>query len=388
MPTTRTSVLQGREHVSDWLFPTAFSSWAPNDDGHEDRAYKRTYASGRLTMGPEVAAFEEEIATYHGRRHAIAVNSGSSANFVAVAALRERGNDDLNWVNVPAIAWSTTYSCWVMLGTDNLNILDVDDTWNAPLNRGRTVFNVVVACSILGNPAYLYDWHSWAIEKGVPLWEDNCESLGARTKDGRLCGTFGDLSTGSGFYSHQCSAAEFGWILTDDDELARLCKLIRNHGNDGWGNIDFEKTYNFTCMGTNVRPQEVNAAVAREQLKKLDEFVIERRANVTYFESLCEDLPVIFQQKTSPFTSPFALTFTCESQEARRRLVTAFNVNGIDARMPTGGSFLIHPYSRRWQNQLTPIADQIHRTSLFIGNAPWPIPEKIELAVKVMKEML
>jgi CDP-6-deoxy-D-xylo-4-hexulose-3-dehydrase len=368
--------------VTEWIFPTAFSSWSPNDDGPEDRAYKRAYASGRLTMGAEVAAFEEEFANYHGRRHCIMVNSGSSANLVAVAALSQNGLLGTGYASVPAISWATTYAPLVHFGYE-LAVNDVDDTWNAAqMKIGTGEVPLYVAVSILGNPAH------YAVEFPLIALEDNCESLGARTVDGKLMGTFGRLSTSSFFYSHQLSAIEGGAILTDDDKLARLCRLLRNHGNEGWGRAELEEQYDFSLFGYNLRPVETHAAVAREQLKNLDEMISFRRMNLFDFLQETRGLPIVHQKLNGDKPSPFGLAFECESREARARLARALRANGVDCRLPTGGSFRKHSYGKPWADQETPRADRIHSCGMFCGNAPYPIPEKIELLVKIMRETL
>jgi CDP-6-deoxy-D-xylo-4-hexulose-3-dehydrase len=380
--------------MKDWLFPAAFSSWKPYDGSTEWAAYERVLRSGRLTMGPETEAFEEEIAAYHGRRHAIAVNSGSSANLVAVAAIRHWHVDE-GYINeeegpyegrfvAPGVAWSTTYSpalqhrYWP-------TIIDVDDTWNAPLTRSEPL---TVIASILGSPGHLSDWRCatsrW--QKQL-LLEDNCESIGGRTSEGRLTGTFGDLSTGSGFYSHQISAVELGWILTDDDELARLCRLLRNHGNEGWGREEFEGRYSFSLFGYNVRPVEAHCAVARKQLKRLDEMIFARRRNISHFIACTLEAPIQHQQQRGT-PSPFGLAFEVLDPTRRAPLARALAMAGIDSRPPTGGSFLKHPYGVPWRDQKTPRADLVHERGMFLGCAPWPIPELIEKAVAVMREVL
>lgn len=390
--------------TTDWIFPTAFSSWRHGDGGAESAAVDRVLRSNWLTMGPETEAFEQEIAEYHGRKHAIAVNSGSSANLIAVGALSV--NNYIRSVRVPAIAWATTYAPFIQLCTTpdedwlNFEIMDVADTWNASLAEpyvpGISRYewpDVEVICSILGNPI---DFAAHEARKRHPnedtrILEDNCEALGARTQDGRLTGTFGLLSTCSGFYSHQLSAIELGWILTDDDNLARLCRLLRNHGNAGWGAEDFERSYDFKVFGYNVRPVEMHCAIAREQLKKLDMMIDHRRRNLADFAQLVTDfhIPITPQRLTSALPSPFDLAFECESREARARLVHALRADGIDCRLPTGGSFVQHVYGKPWRgDNPTPRADQIHDCGIFLGNAPWPIPELIEKAVKVMRETL
>ncbi len=383
--------------MTDWPHPTAFSSW-----NHAERqAIDRVHASGRYTMAAETEQFEHELASYHGRAHAIAVNSGSSANLVAAASLRLREYPDdprhagsqRMIVVVPALAWATTYAPFWQLGYD-FSILDADGTWNAvePSWSGEGHFQYadwIVGCSVLGNPADLGALRQDCELANKTLIEDNCESLGARTADGHLTGTFGHLSTESFFYSHQVSAIELGAILTDDPELARLCRLLRNHGNSGWGQDDFDRLYNFELFGFNVRPVEMHCAVAREQLKKLDGFVAARRENDAYFRSRTGNLlSVIHPRLTSPCSSPFGLVFRVETPAQRRALVANLRAAGIDVRPPTGGSFTRHPYGQPWKDQPTPNADLIHDTGLFLGNPPWPAPDLVDRAVKVLRETL
>jgi CDP-6-deoxy-D-xylo-4-hexulose-3-dehydrase len=395
-----------------YKFPTAFSLW----EEEEYDAIRRVFSSGRLTMGKEVETFEEAFARFHNRRYAIMVNSGSSANLVATAALfnkkdkplkpprptwskgRGGGMDNVGWslpqdAIVPAIAWSTTYAPLVQHGLD-LVVLDVDETWNCPIPKWvpQTKTGLIVCASILGNPGYLHEWREKARRIGAYLIEDNCESLGAYPiDDGMPCGGYGDLSTFSFFYSHQISAIEGGMILTDDEELARLCRMLRAHG---WSRgveppESFEREYDFRLMGYNVRPLELHAAIAREQLKKLPRFREERRENWVHFTNLASGLPVRFPEANGQTLSPFGLPFTCETKEARSELVGALRARGIDCRLPTGGSFLKHAYGAPYASHtLTPEADRIHDTGLFLGNAPYPIPELIGEAVSVMREVL
>lgn len=364
-------------------YPTAFSSW--NDDEHH--AIARVVNSGRYTMGAETEAFEHEFAAYHKRKHCVMVNSGSSANLIATAALfhlehapLKRGDKAI----VPAIAWATTYAPLVQMGLD-LVVEDVDETWNAKPKRETDFRGVrlIVDCSVLGNPGYLCD------SPDARVLNDDCESLGARIGD-RTTGSFGLMATSSFFYSHQLSAIEGGAVLTDDDECARLLRLLRNHGNAGFLKKDapFDQSYSFELFGFNVRPPEMHAAIGRVQLQKLDGFIATRCANRNVFRAATFGLPVEHPRWTSDTSSPFGLHFTVESSDVRAKLVDALRAASIDCRLPTGGSFRRHAYGRPWADQLTPNADRIHDRGLFLGNAPWDISDKIELAVKVMRGVL
>lgn len=380
----------------EYWYPTAFSLW-----GDEERAaIDRVLTSGRLTMGEEVAAFEREFADWHGRKHGIMVNSGSSANLVAVAAVAavqesRGGAPNRRWASVPALAWSTTYAPIVQHGYQ-LKLLDCDETWNAAVGGSWDRASIIIGCSILGNPAHLEAWKNRADSIGAAFIEDNCESLGASI-DGKLCGTFGLLSTFSFFYSHQISAVEGGMILTDDDELAALCRVLRAHG---WTrDVDspssrvfpgtFDVEYNFVAFGYNVRPVEMHAAIAREQLRRLRGMNWRRQVNYEFFCKSAAGLPIEHPRITSPGGyAPFSLHFKVKDSETRRRLAIALRAAGIDCRLPTGGSMRLHPYGKPWRDQLTPVADDVHRRGMFLGNAPFDISEKIERAVQVMRSVL
>lgn len=368
--------------------PTAFWSWG--DEEHE--AMARVMASGQFTAAHEVKAFEAEFAAFHGRKHAIMVNSGSSANLVAVAALFHKRKNPLKAGDraiVPAIAWNTTYAPLIQLGLD-LVVADVDDTWNArPFNwESMEGLRLVMGVPILGNPAYSKDWRR-VLAYDAYYIEDACESLGAKDTHGKFCGAFGDMATYSFFISHQMAAIEGGMVLTDDEELATLCRMLRAHGwtRDIRKPERFEDEYDFVLPGYNVRPMELHAAIAREQLKKLPAFTQARRLNYAHFAELVEGLPIIMARPNGQM-NPFGLHFEMRHAWQRPMVVQALRANGIDCRLPTGGSFTKHPYGARWANQATPRADQIHERGLFIGNAPWPILEKIEKAVQVIKDAL
>lgn len=384
----------------NWDFPTAFSLWGDE----EQAAIDRVRASGRYTMHEEVAAFEAAFAEYMGLKHSIMVNSGSSANLVAVVALLNSGRLAYGpemiqrQVLVPAIAWATTYSPFIQ---NNIapRLMDCDGTWCA-LPDPRLIDNpnicLVVDVPILGNPGYGREWKKIADQHNIPLMVDCCESLGAwmgpygtRT----LAGTTGLVNTFSFFYSHQLSAIEGGMILTDDGEIANLCRMLRNHGlaRPPSEAESFDEQYDFRLMGYNLRPLEMHAAIARAQLPKLDTHRRHREQGLNNFINLAQAarLPIEVQAKIwGTVWSPFGIPFTVESKETRTRLVTALRANGIDCRLPTGGSFRKHKYGQPWSNQSTPNADKVHDTGLFLGLAPYPIDELIERAVKVMKETL
>lgn len=372
-------------------YPTGFSCW----DEQEREALQRVIKSDQYTIGPETEAFEHEFAEYHGRKHGVMVNSGSSANLLAVEALcniyPELFIMKSPIVSIPAIAWSTTYAPFVQRRFQ-LVLADADKTWNVDIERVLdNNYDVVVLCSILGNPTHYKELIEKAAKTHAHVIEDNCESIGARTKGARLTGTFGLMSTFSFFYSHQLSAIEGGMILTDRPEFDTILRKLRAHGwsRDTRKPQTFDEEYEFTVFGYNVRPDEMRAAVARVQLRKLERFINERCMNLGYFAGRVEELglPIELQHRNGT-PSPFGLCFSFNSKDIRAKVVEALRAESIDCRLPTGGSFRKHIYGRQWQLSDTPYADKIHETGLFLGNAPFSIEGKIEKAVQVMKKVL
>ncbi|MDA0240288.1 MAG: DegT/DnrJ/EryC1/StrS family aminotransferase, partial [Proteobacteria bacterium] len=301
-------------------YEIAADSWGPE----EKRAIGEVLESGRFTMGPKVAAFEAAFADYFGAKYAVMTNSGSSANLVAVASLfyrktrpLERGDE----VIVPAISWSTTYHPLQQYGL-KLRFVDVElETLNMDVSRLADALTprtrAIVAVSILGNPAALDVIRKFADDNDLVMIEDNCESMDAEL-GGRKTGTFGHAGTFSTFFSHHVSTIEGGVVVTDDPELRDLARSIRAHGwtrdLDGDQTLyeargdDFFEAYRFILPGYNVRPQEINAAVGIEQLKKLPAMTATRRKNMAHFQSKFAGDDRFVLQRENGSSSSFCFT--------------------------------------------------------------------------------
>ena len=203
--------------------PLASDTW----DNEELNAIYRVIASGRFTMGKEVAEFEEEFAAWNGSKYAVMVNSGSSANLLMVAALFyndyiRRGDRIL----VPAVSWSTTYSPIMQFGMVPV-LVDVDESFcmNPDLaGAARAAHGSIgmIAVHLLGNAASPRSFHT-------PLIEDCCESMGAEY-DGIKVGNFGLMGSFSMFFSHHISTMEGGIIVTNSNEMYKMLLSLRAHG--------------------------------------------------------------------------------------------------------------------------------------------------------------
>jgi CDP-6-deoxy-D-xylo-4-hexulose-3-dehydrase len=367
------------------FYDLAASSWGEE----EQRAAARVLAEGRFTMGEQVRAFETAFAARLGVRHAVMVNSGSSANLVGVAALfhsRQRPLQRGDEVIVPAISWATTYHPLQQYGL-RLRFVDVDlHTLNMDVSRLEEALTprtrMVVAVSILGNPAALDVIRTFCDRHGLWMFEDNCESMGA-SLHGRPCGTFGDVGTFSTFYSHHISTMEGGVLVTNDAEIDRLARVIRNHGWDrdvprdsAPGTVDpFFEAYRFVLPGYNVRPLEMAGAIGIEQLKKLDRMVQVRRANAEVFAGLFAGDERFILQREHGRSSWFSFTMILNPalRLDRHRVMDAMRNAGIGFRMITGGCFLRHEAIRFFDYDTVGEivhANVAHDHGFFVGNHP------------------
>ena len=376
------------------FYDLAAGTWG----AEEIAAIQRVIASGRLTMGPQVARFEEAFAAYHGRKYGVMVNSGSSANLVAVAALcykKERPLARGDEVIVPAIAWATTYHPLQQYGL-KLKILDVE---LETLNMDVTVLEraigertrAIVGVSILGNPAALDVMRAAADRHGLYFIEDNCESMDAELA-GRKAGTFSHISTFSLFYSHHISTVEGGMVTTDERELFELCRAMRAHG---WIRDlpadselyekhadDFHEAYRFILPGYNVRPTEIGGAVGIEQLKKLPAMTAARRRNWDYFRKLFGGDNRFIIQRENGKSSAFSFTIIPNPELGIRRadILPRLKEADIGYRMITGGCITRHDVIRHYDYACLdglPNANLAHDEGFFVGNHPFDLTAQI-----------
>lgn len=334
------------------VIPLSESSW----DLAERRAIERVVASDRLTMGAEVAAFEREFADWVGSRYAVMVNSGGSANLLMVAALKYSGRLPAgSTVIVPAVSWSTTYAPLIQLGY-KLRVVDVDDTLCIDPYRAHGG-DAIFAVNLLGNPC---DFDAMA---PIPTIVDNCESLGCRYK-GREGGTLGIMGSYSFFYSHHICTIEGGMIVTDDEELWRMLRMLRAHGWErdlpGYDHSDFESRFRFEVPGFNVRPTEISGALGREQLRKLKSLLLARRRNGEVYKRLHG-----YQREQSGGESSW-YGFAFFSPHRAKLLARIPH----ETRPIVAGNILRHPMMRwaDYEAGKCPEADRVHDDGFFIGN--------------------
>ena len=382
-------------------YPLATSTW----DDKEIDAIKTVIASDMYTMGKHVKQFETEFAAFIDSKYCVMVNSGSSANLLAVAALFYTKNPKLkrgDEVIVPAVSWSTTYYPLYQYGL-KLKFVDVDlQTLNFDLDQLEQAITddtkMIFAVNLLGNPNDFDAVQRIIGTRDIILLEDNCESMGAEYK-GKQAGTFGVMGTFSTFFSHHMATMEGGLIATDDEELYHVLISLRAHGwtrhlpkenkvankSEDW----FTESFRFVLPGYNVRPVEMSGAIGVEQLKKLPSFLEHRRANAKQFQELFKDHKDFYIQTNTDNSSwfGFSLIIKPESKVTRHDIVTKLTENNIDCRPIVTGDFTKNEVLKYFDYEVfgeMKNAKYLDENGLFVGNHQIPLTEEIQFLYKIL----
>ncbi len=331
-----------------------------------------------LTTGRFAAQFEQEFAQVFGLRHAMLVNSGSSANLVALSCLTspilgERALRPGDEVVTVATGFPTTVNpiiqnqlvpVFVDVNVPTYNV-DVSQLELAVSERTRAV----MLAHTLGNPFDLSAVTEFARKYNLWLIEDCCDAVGA-TYENRHVGSFGDLATVSFYPAHHITMGEGGCVLTDRPRLKKLAESFRDWGRDCWcepgkdntcgkrfdwqlGDLPcgYDHKYTYSHIGYNLKLTDMQAAVGVAQLRKLPSFIETRNRN---FQSLYEGLQDLEEffilPQATPRSAPswfgFPLAVRPQAPFTRDKVVRHLEANRIGTRLLFGGNLVRQPAYR------------------------------------------
>jgi len=348
--------------------------------------------STRVTMGEKVRRFEALWAEYLGVGEAVMVNSGSSANLLAAAALvnpafpRPLAAGDE--VIVSAVAWSTTYFPLVNVGLVPV-LVDVDlDTFTIdPEAAARAVgprTRGLMPVHLLGNSCDMRALGALASRHDLVMVEDACEAHGARF-EGKFVGTFGAMGTFSFYFSHHISTIEGGMLVTDDPGLADLTRMLRAHGwmrdlkkKPALLNAPIDERFLFVNLGYNFRPMEIQGGFGLHQVAKLEPFIKVRRDNVDYWNAGLRKHARWLRECRGRDTNGsrsvwfgYPISVRPEAPFSRDELVRFFESRRIETRPIMAGNFREQPAIGLFPHRIAGSlerAEQVMRQSFFIGN--------------------
>jgi CDP-6-deoxy-D-xylo-4-hexulose-3-dehydrase len=396
-----------KEYCATALAPPAFipgQSSVPVSgkvfDSSEIELLVEASLDGWLTTGRFAAQFEREFASFMGVRSALLVNSGSSANLVALSCLTSPSLGDRKLsagdeVITIAAGFPTTVNpiiqnrlvpVFVDVHLPTYNI-DVTQLERAVSSRTRAI----MIAHTLGNPFDLDAVMQFAAKHNLWVIEDCCDAVGSTYK-GRGVGTFGHLATTSFYPAHHITMGEGGCVLTQSPALKKLAESFRDWGRDCWcdpgksntcgrrfewklGDLPsgYDHKYIYSHIGYNLKATDMQAAVGVAQLKKLPGFIAARRENFAKLRAALSNLDDIFiLPEATPHSDPswfgFPLAVRSDSSISRNQIVRFLESRNIATRLLFGGNLLRQPAYRDIQRR---VVGDLKNTDFVMSNVFW-----------------
>ncbi|GLY54050.1 lipopolysaccharide biosynthesis protein RfbH [Lentzea sp. NBRC 102530] len=376
----------------------------------------------KIVAGAHTREFESGIARKLGLRKALMVNSGSSANLVAISsltspALGDRALQPGDEVITAAAGFPTTVNPTIQNGLVPV-FVDVElGTYNATPEAIEAAIGprtkAIALAHTLGNP---FDAAAIArIARDHNLWlvEDNCDGFGS-TLNGRLTGTFGDVSTLSFYPAHHITTGEGGACATSNLRLARVMESMRDWGRDCWcepakdntcfkrfewqmGTLPagYDHKYTYTHIGYNLKSTDLNAALGVTQLGKLDRFAEARRRNWQLLRDGLEGVPGLVLPVATEGSDPawfgFLLTLDPSLPFSRNDLVRYLDDRKIATRLLFGGNLLRQPAYRDVEHRVSGSlanSDLITERTFWLGTHPRLTEEMIDYVTSSIRTFM
>ncbi|MYT74267.1 MULTISPECIES: lipopolysaccharide biosynthesis protein RfbH [unclassified Streptomyces] len=376
----------------------------------------------RIAAGTSSRKFESAFARRLKRRKAHLTNSGSSANLLAVSALTSHTLEDRRLkpgdeIITVAAGFPTTVNPILQNGLVPV-FVDVDlTTYNATADRVAAAIGpktrAIIIAHALGNPFEVTEIAQLAEQHDLFLIEDNCDAVGS-LYDGKLTGTFGDMTTVSFYPAHHLTMGEGGCVLTSNLALARVVESLRDWGRDCWcepGENDrclkrfkyqlgklpagYDHKYIFSHVGYNLKATDIQAALGLTQLAKLDSFIEARQRNWRRLREGLDGVPGLLLPEPTPRSEPswfgFVITVDPEAPFRRAELVDFLEERKIGTRRLFAGNLTRHPayidQPHRIVGELTN-SDLITEHTFWIGVYPALTDEMLDYVTASIKEFV
>lgn len=377
---------------------------------------------GWLTTGRFNDMFERGLGEYLGVRHVLTVNSGSSANLLALAALTspelgERAIKDGDEIITAAANFPTTIAPILQTGAVPVFVDAELHTWNVDISMLGNALSpktkAVIFAHSLGNPFDAAAVRKFCDEHGLWFVEDACDALGA-TLGGRHVGTFGDFGTLSCYPAHHITMGEGGAVYTSSAKLAELARSFRDWGRhchcrtgqdnacghrfDGQhGSLPYgyDHKYVYSHIGYNLKITDMQAACGVAQLERLPDFVKARRENWQFLREQLETCPYLNFESELPEARAswfgFPLLLSENAPISRLELLRSLNERNIGTRLLFAGNAVRQPFLQGQQfrvvGELTN-TDIIMNRGFWIGVYPGLSREMLEYSAQTLGEVL
>ena len=375
-----------------------------------------------LTLGPEGDAFERELGKWLGVRDVVLVNSGSSANLVAFMTLT---SDDLprpiqagDEVITVAAGFPTTVNPIIQAGCIpvfvdiDLATVNIDVSQLEAARSERT--RAVMIAHTLGNPFDVAAVRAFCKQHQLFLVEDNCDALGSLYQ-GRKTGTFGDVATSSFYPPHHITMGEGGAVYMQKPIYRKIAESFRDWGRDCWCPSGKDNTcgkrfswewdhlphgydhkYVYKHLGYNLKPTEMQAAIGRAQLRKLDSFVAARRRNWQLLREWLTPIEdeIAFMEPTAgsePSWFGFVLRLRKPDHDRLSTICRGLDAKRVGNRRVMGGNLLLHPAYRKVVHRTVgelPNTNDLVRSAFFVGVYPGLTEEMLRAQADAILEVV
>ena len=361
-----------------------------------------------LTAGKYANEFERKLSGFLGVSYAYAVNSGSSANLLAFAALTspmlgerrvKRGDE----VITTAMGFPTTVAPIVQLGCVPVFVDVAIPSYNIDTSKLKTALSAktkaVFIAHTLGNPFDIKTVLKFCTENGLFLIEDNCDALGSEYDAGNgyvKTGTLGDIGTSSFYPAHHITMGEGGAVYTKDPLLARVILSMRDWGRDcvcppgkddtcgyrfsaQYGSLPegYDHKYVYSHLGYNLKVTDMQAAVGCAQLEKLPGLIEKRRENWRLLRENLQDLGkwlVFPEEEPNSRQSPFGFVVTVKENApvSRNGLAMVLESKGVQTRSLFAGNLTRHPcFAHLTEGMDYRVTDGLQETDRIINDTLW-----------------
>ncbi len=368
---------------------------------------------GWLTAGRFTKDFERALAKYVGQRSAVFVNSGSSANLVALSALtspklvRKRHLVPGDEILTVAMGFPTTVNPIIQNGLKPV-VVDVElGTYDAnpellagaigPKTRG------IMMAHTLGNPFDLDVVRALCKEHGLWLVEDSCDALGS-TYDGQKTGSFGDTATASFYPAHHITTGEGGAVFVRSPLIKKQVESFRDWGRDCYCETGHDNTclkrfewqlgdlpegydhkYIYSHIGYNLKATDMQAALGLSQLQRIDEFANARRKNFAHLYGALEETPGLILPRATPKSDPswfgFPITLDPKYPVDREDLLRFLDSRNIGTRLMFAGNILRQPAYKNVDFRVASSlenSDIVMKRTFWVGTYPGLTPPMLD----------
>lgn len=378
-----------------------------------DSSLDAWFTSGRFTD-----EFEKKVSEFLGMRHCLFVNSGSSANLLAMSALKIFYElKDGDEIITSAVGFPTTVNPIIQNNLIPVLIDAEEGTYNinVELIEGAITSKTkgIVIAHTLGNPFDLEKIIKICEKYNLFLMEDNCDSFGSKYA-GQYTGTFGDISTLSFYPAHHITTGEGGAVLTNKPKLKKILESLRDWGRDcycppgkdntckkryDWqlGGLPhgYDHKYIYSNIGYNLKSSDMQAALGCSQIEKLPDFIKKRKENFSYlyegFSSFDDFILPIRSKDADPSWFGFPLSLKEESNLKRLELLKFYDERNIGTRLLFGGNLTLQPAylntKFRIPNQLT-ISDFVLENTFWLGVYPGLTNDMLDYVIKTTSEFI